>query len=89
MHNNHPHGLTQAEWDRVAAVPAVRDAWGLTPDEQGDALASVAYAAKFTFVSGSPGYVGPLYVVHGDSFGGPPMVLTRDQDGRLSPVRYD
>jgi len=39
------------------------------------------YAAKFNFVSGSPGYVGDLFILQGD--GDAPMVLHRDEKGKL------
>ena len=42
------------------------------------------YAAKFDFFSGSPGYVGDLYILQGDALTGyPPIVLRRGDDGTL------
>lgn len=68
------------------AVPAVHDAWGLD-DHTAEEFASMVYAAKFNFHSGSPGYVGDLYVLQGDHLtGDPPMVLRRDAAGALVEV---
>ncbi len=61
----------------------VRNAWGIEKDETPEAFASMVYGVKFDFVSGSPGYVGDLYVLQGDALtGAPPVVITRC-DGRL------
>jgi hypothetical protein len=60
---------------------AVREAWGLT-DEDPNEFAAVVYAAKFKFSSGSPGYVGDLYILQGDALtDAPPIVLRRNDDG--------
>ena len=45
-------------------------------------LATLAYGAKFDFISGSPGYVGEIFVLLGDSLG-EPIVCRRDVDGHL------
>jgi hypothetical protein len=61
-------------------VPAVREAWGLT-DEDAKNFASRVYGAKFQFSSGSPGYVGDLYILQGDALTDtPPIVLRRNDD---------
>ena len=69
---------TEAEWKELGSVPVIRESWGLEDDEDPLDLASQAYGAKFNFVSGSPGYVGELYILGGDSIG-EPMVLRRDR----------
>ena len=79
-----PHPLSPAEWREIIAVPAVREAWGLADDVEPSEFAGSVYAAKFYFVSGSPGYFGDLYILQGDALAGdPPMVLRRAQDGTL------
>lgn len=84
MEDRNPYKITNAEWKEVAAVPEVRDAWGLEEGADSMKLASYAYGARFNFVSGSPGYVGDIYVLQGDA---PtevrPMVLRRGSDGNL------
>ena len=82
MHDPNPHKLTGAEWREIGSVPVIRESWGLEDDQNPLDLASLAYGAKFDFVSGSPGYVGELYVLFGDSLG-EPMVLRRDEKGGL------
>jgi hypothetical protein len=82
MHNPNPHKLTEAEWREIGSLPVIRESWGLEDDQSPLDLASLAYGAKFDFISGSPGYVGELYVLLGDSLG-EPMVLRRDEKGGL------
>jgi hypothetical protein len=82
MHDPNPDKLTEAEWREVGSVPVIRESWGLEDDQNPLDLASLAYGAKFDFVSGGPGYVGELYVLLGDSLG-EPMLLRRDEKGGL------
>jgi hypothetical protein len=84
MSDMNPYPLTQAEWKEIRDIPAVRDAWGMKDNEGLGVLSSQIYAAKFNFVSGSPGYVGDLVILQGDVLTGhPPFVLRRGQDGKL------
>jgi len=81
---NKPLPITNAEWKEIVSVPAVREAWGLEDDADPAEFASVVYGAKFNFVSGSPGYVGDLYILQGDAITEVgPMVLRRDRTGGL------
>jgi hypothetical protein len=82
MHDPNPHKLTEAEWRELGGLLVIRESWGLEDDQDSLDLASLAYGAKFDFVSGSPGYVGDLYVLQGDALG-EPMVLRRDENGHL------
>jgi len=80
-----PHPLSMAEWRELMAIPAIRWSWGLETDETPENFAKQVYAAKFHFVSGSPGYVGDLYIVQGDTLTGDvPFVLLRGKDGKLA-----
>lgn len=82
-----PYPRTSAEWKEIFAIPAVRDAWAIFPDETPEEFAIGVYAAKFKFVSGSPGYVGDLFILQGDGLtDAPPMVLRRDESGQLVVV---
>jgi hypothetical protein len=83
MTTMNPQPLSPEEWGEIIAVPAVREAWGLEDDVTPSDFAGSVYAAKFDFVSGSPGYFGDLYILQGDALGEPPMVLTRANDGKL------
>ncbi len=79
-----PYPLSPANWKEVGNIPTVRDAWGLQDNEDLTALSSQIYAAKFNFVSGSPGYVGELFILQGDVLTeSPPIALRRDHDGKL------
>ena len=82
--DHRPHLLSPAEWAELMAIPAIQESWGLESDETPENFMSQVYAAKFHFHSGSPGYVGDLYVVQGDVLtGDPPFVLLRGKDGKL------
>ena len=83
MSDTTPHDLTAAEWRDVIALPEVREAWGLDDTTTAADFAASVYAVKFHFVSGGPGYIGDLYILHGDALGAPPMVLARDDTGAL------
>jgi hypothetical protein len=80
-----PHPLVRAEWDEIGALAAVRQSWGLEDSEKfADFAADNIYGVKFNFHSGSPGYVGDLYILQGDALtGDAPFVLIRDQSGKL------
>jgi hypothetical protein len=46
----------------------------------------MAYGVKFAFHSGSPGYVGDLYILQGDCLtGDPPCVFIR-RHGAIEPL---
>lgn len=82
MHDPNPHKLTNAEWRELGSLIVIRESWGLDEGQAPLDLASIAYGARFDFVSGSPGYVGDLYVLQGDALA-EPMVLRRDESGSL------
>lgn len=65
-------------------IPSIKESWGFEGDETPEHFAELAYGVRFDFVSGGPGYVGELYLVHGDALG-EPMTLIR-KDGELEVV---
>ena len=84
---NKPIEISPLEWAEIMKVPVVRDSWGLADDETAE-VSEMVYGVKFQFVSGSPGYVGDIYILQGDVLtGDPPLILGR-YDGTLQPV-YD
>jgi hypothetical protein len=84
MEDTKPHPLTLAEWKEIMTVPTVRDAWGIEQDTTPEEFSTLVYAVKFKFVSGSPGYVGDLFILQGDVLTGDgPMVLRRGDKGEL------
>jgi hypothetical protein len=82
MHNPNPHKLTREEWRELGSLLVIRESWCLEEDQDPLDLASLAYGARFEFVSGSPGYVGDIYILQGDALG-EPMVFRRDENGYL------
>lgn len=74
---NKPLEISIDEWKEIMQVPEVRESWGLeneTPEE----FANLVYGVKFAFVSGSPGYVGDIFILQGDYLtGNAPFVLVR------------
>ena len=78
MYVNKPEDISPAEWREIMQVQEVKESWGLS-DETPEEFAANVYAVKFDFVSGSPGYVGDLYIIQGDVLtGDAPFVLTRE-----------
>ena len=66
------------------AIPAIRESWGIEDDTTPADFAAEVYAAKFNFISGSPGYVGDLFILQGSHLtGDAPFVLRRDDNGSL------
>lgn len=78
--SNKPTTLSESEWEEIVGAPEFREAWGVT-DESVDELVSRLYGVRFDFVSGSPGYVGPVYLIYGDAISGRPLVAIREDSG--------
>jgi hypothetical protein len=68
------------------AVRAVREGWGIEDDETVSDFSAMVYAVKFNFMSGSPGYVGDLFILQGDVPDAAPTVLRRDDKSALIVV---
>ena len=76
--NTQPQTISLAEWEEIIQVPKVREGWGLTNEDTAEDFAQRVYAVKFDFVSGSPGYVGDLYIIHSDVLGGMMTLIRRN-----------
>jgi hypothetical protein len=75
---NKPIEISLPEWKEIMEIPGVRDSWGLEDNETHENFAAMVYGVKFKFHSGSPGYVGDLYIILGDTLAGdPPLMFTR------------
>jgi len=84
MEDPKPHPLTSMEWKEIMAIPAIRESWGIEDDTTLADFSAQVYAAKFNFISGSPGYVGDLFILQGDALtGDAPFVLRRDDKRKL------
>ena len=67
---NKPMVLSSAEIKEIAQFKVVQQMWGAEDAaEMADILEHSAYAVKFAYVSGSPGYVGDYYIIQGDALG--------------------
>lgn len=87
-HPNDPITISPNEWEEIISLQEVRESWGLDDKDTLDEFRSMVYGVKFDFVSGGPGYVGEIYILHGDVLSGDlPLILGR-YDGQLKPV-YD
>ena len=78
---NHPWSLTDDEWAMLARSPYVRERFGLTNNPE--ALIRGAYstfAARFDIDD-----FNAIYVLQDNALQRPPLVLTRDGDGRVCP----
>ena len=83
---NKPFALTREEIKEIASNLAIQEMWGAQSfSEMEDTLKSSCYAVKFQFVSGCPGYVGDLFVIHGDNLE-QPLRLIRNHEKRLEFV---
>jgi len=84
MEDTKPYQLTPAKWKEIMTIPEIRESWGLADDATPTDFAAEVYAAKFNFVSGSPGYVGDLFILQGSNLtGDAPFVLQRGEGGKL------
>ena len=82
---NKPQEISMAEWKEIIQLPAVREDWGLDGNATPEDFADMVYGVKFHFTPGMmPGYMGDLYILHGDALG-EPMTLIR-RDGQLVVV---
>ena len=78
-----PHTLLDAEKDEISRMPDIMDMWGAENEhEMRTILDTRVYAAKFDYQSGSPGYVGDLFVLVGD-VPERPLTLGRDSHGDI------
>jgi hypothetical protein len=77
--SNKPHELSNEEWKEIIALPVVKECWGVDDDTTPEQFAEIAYGVRFDFVSGSPGYVGDLYVLCGDALGEPLTLIRRGE----------
>ena len=78
--------LTNMEINEIAAIKDVRDMWGA--EDAADMVSVIreqAYAVRFDFISGSPGYCGDYYLIQGDALGSNPIQLIR-KDGKLTLI---
>lgn len=72
-----PKVITVDEWKEISQVKEIRESLGLE-DAEWFEVASSIYGVKYDFISGSPGYVGDVFVLLGDALGYCPLILTRD-----------
>lgn len=76
-----PLEISPSEWKEIIQLPVVRESWGLE-DETPEQFADLVYGVKFKFSAGMmPGYVGDLYILHGDALGEPITIIR--EDGKL------
>jgi hypothetical protein len=74
--DNRPKALTNKEIREIAALEDIQQMWGAAnTDEMVNVLEESAYAVKFDFISGGPGYVGDLYVLFSDAPGEPVRLI--------------
>ena len=80
---NQPLAISNDEWKEIMQIPEVRESWGIK-NETAEQFADMVYGVKFEFTSGSPGYVGDLYILQGDTLtGDAPFILLR-RNGALA-----
>ena len=83
---NQPFPISHDEWQEMMQLLEVREAWGLEDGTTVEEFTQNVYGVKFKFVSGSPGYIGDLYLLLGDVLtGDPPLILGREK-GKVIPL---
>jgi hypothetical protein len=81
--NNKPIALTRQDMKEIAEIEAIREMWGAEDVADMELrLDQEAYAVKFDYHSGSPGYVGDYFILQGDALG-EALELVRDKDKKL------
>jgi len=77
---NDPQKLSPAEWEELMQMPVIKESWGIEEGETAEDFAAMVYGVRFDFVSGmAPGYVGELYILHGDALGEPMVLIRKDR----------
>ncbi len=80
MMDTAPKPITREEWAEIRELPIVTELWGLT-DDTAEEFSRTVYGVRYDFVSGSPGYVGDVFILMGDALT-QPVTLIR-QEGNL------
>lgn len=80
---NKPLAISIAEWNEIMQIPEVRESWGIG-NETAEEFADMVYGVKFRFTSGSPGYIGDLYILQGDVLTGDAPFVIIKRDGVLT-----
>ncbi len=84
-----PKSLTKDELSEIAAFEPLWELWGAENAEDMLEVLKGSYCVRFDFMSGSPGYVGDLFIIQGDALtDARPIELNRDKDGKLQLVDY-
>ena len=73
-----PQEISAPEWEEIMQLPVIRESWGIEENENAKHFADRVYGVKFNFATGGPGYVGDLYILHGDALGEPIVLIRRD-----------
>ena len=84
-----PLALRNVEIKEIASIAEIQQMWGAQDSEEMESTLKESYAVKFDFVSGSPGYVGDLFLIEGDALDGavPPVRLIRNKEDKLEILR--
>jgi hypothetical protein len=75
---NKPQEISIAEWKEIMQLEVIKESWGLEEEETPEQFADLVYGVRFDFAGGAPGYVGDLYVLHGDALGEPITLIRKD-----------
>jgi hypothetical protein len=82
---NKPLALMGNELKELAAHPGLQEMWGADNSAEMETILRHIYTVKFEFVSGGPGYVGDLFLIHGDVLDStiPVVRFFRNRDNNL------
>lgn len=72
-----PRAISPKELRLIAAIPDVRDLWGMETAEDVKQFVAAAQGAVIPYVSDGPEYAGELFVLLGGTVATPPTVIGR------------
>jgi hypothetical protein len=83
-----PLAISENEWQEILKTLEVRETWGLEEEDEitVEEFQKNVYGVKFKFVSGSPGYIGDLYILQGDVLTGDVPLMLGRKNGHLYSI---
>lgn len=84
-----PELILPKEWDEIAELQDLRRLWNLPARVSGAALAAYAFGARFFIdIRERDAYTGAVFVIQRIALDDPPVMLLRDEGGKLRVVHH-
>ncbi|MEI6534046.1 MAG: hypothetical protein WCN98_01810 [Verrucomicrobiaceae bacterium] len=75
--SNKPTEISMLEWKEIMSLSYVEEGWGIDDTTTPEEFAAQVYGVKFQYCSGSPGYVGDLFILQGDTLESPVVIIRK------------